>query len=218
MERQFWIGRWMENRIGFHLKEVNPLLQRYWPEVAPQCSGRVLVPLCGKSQDLRWLVERGHDVVGVEFSEMAARDFAKEQGIAFAETKEGSFTVFRAERLAIFVGDFMEFSPHLAGSFDLLYDRAAMIALPSATRERYVLHLKSLLTSNANGLLISLAYEPSESVVPPYSVLENEVRTHFKEFDVRKLEIVDILAGDQRFQERGVRYLHEVVYRLSRSR
>src|SRR6185503_16503780 len=67
MHREFWINRWNENQIGFHVKGVNPLLTRFWPSAR----GRVLVPLCGKSEDLRWLAERRHEVVGVEFSLVA---------------------------------------------------------------------------------------------------------------------------------------------------
>ncbi len=134
MHREFWINRWNENQIGFHLKGVNPLLTRFWPSAR----GRVLVPLCGKSEDLCWLAERRHEVVGVEFSLVAAKAFAAEQGIVFTETHEPPFTVFRGNWITYYVGDFQDFTPAIGGRFDLLYDRAALIALPPETRPGYV--------------------------------------------------------------------------------
>lgn len=33
MQPEFWHKRWTSNQIGFHLPEVNPYLQRYWPQL-----------------------------------------------------------------------------------------------------------------------------------------------------------------------------------------
>ena len=41
----------------------------------------ILVTLCGKSLDLLWLCEQGHDVVGVELSEIAVKQLFEENGI-----------------------------------------------------------------------------------------------------------------------------------------
>jgi thiopurine S-methyltransferase len=80
---EYWLKRWNENRIGFHKDGVNPLLEQFLPLIAKQ-PGRTLVPLCGKSADLAWLVSRGHDVVGVDLSDIAARSFASEQEFRIA--------------------------------------------------------------------------------------------------------------------------------------
>jgi thiopurine S-methyltransferase len=215
MDREYWLNRWVENRTGFHLKGVNPLLERFWPQVAPSGAGRVLVPLCGKSEDLRWLAERGHDVVGVDLSAIAARAFSSEQGIAFAETQEPHFTVFRGKQITFYVGDFSDFTPDIGGSFDFLYDRAALIALPPAMRPGYARQLQSLLTIQGRGLLISLEYDTSKMEGPPFSVAEPEVRTLFADFPVDKLLEYDCLEDEPRFKERGVRWMKEVVYQLS---
>ena len=65
MDPQYWINRWQENRIGFHEAGVNPLLERFLP-LAAATPPRVLVPLCGKSEDLTWLAALGHPVLGVD--------------------------------------------------------------------------------------------------------------------------------------------------------
>lgn len=80
MNEAFWHERWARNEIGFHLGEVNPYLLRHWPSLALPNGARVLVPLCGKSLDMAWLVEQGFTVVGVELSEKAVRAFLTSNG------------------------------------------------------------------------------------------------------------------------------------------
>jgi thiopurine S-methyltransferase len=215
MDREYWLNRWVENRTGFHLKGVNPLLERFWPRISPSPAGRTLVPLCGKSEDLRWLAEQGHQVAGVDLSEIAANAFFSEQGIAFTESKEPPFTVFRGERITFHVGDLFDLTPDIGGRFDFLYDRAALIALPPAMRPVYARLLRSLLDVQGRGLLISLEYDTEKMDGPPFSVPEPEVRALFAAFRVEKLQEYDCLDDEPRFKDRGVRWMKEVVYELS---
>jgi thiopurine S-methyltransferase len=76
MQPEFWHKRWASNQIGFHLPQVNPYLQRFWPALGLEEGSRVLVPLCGKSLDLLWLAHQGHEVLGVELSEKPWRTFS----------------------------------------------------------------------------------------------------------------------------------------------
>ena len=215
MDREYWLNRWVEDRTGFHVKGVNPMLERFWPQVAPSTNGKVLVPLCGKSEDLRWLAERGHEVVGVELSPIAALAFSAEQGIAFSETAEPPFTVFRGNQIAFYAGDLFDFTLEIGGPFDCFYDRAALIALPPAVWPDYARHLQSLMASQWRGLLISLEYDTSNMDGPPFSVSESELRALFVDRQVDKLYEHDCLDDEPRFKDRGVRWLKEAVYRLS---
>jgi thiopurine S-methyltransferase len=215
MDREYWLNRWIENRTGFHMKGVNPLLERFWPQISLPEAGRTFVPLCGKSEDLRWLAERGHDVAGVDLSAIAAKAFFSEHGIVFDETVEPPFVVFRGKQIMFYVGDLFDFTPGIGGRFDLLYDRAALIALPPSMRPQYARQLRSLLVPQALGLLISLEYDTSNMDGPPFSVPESEVRTLFSDFQVDQLHEYDCLDDEPRLKDRGVRWMKEVVYRLS---
>ena len=62
MDADFWHARWQENRIGFHLPQTHYLLVRYWPVLQAGPGERVLVPLCGKSLDMLWLLEQDKDM------------------------------------------------------------------------------------------------------------------------------------------------------------
>ncbi len=37
----------------------------------------ILVPMCGKSRIVRWFAKRGHRVVGIEWSELAIKQFLR---------------------------------------------------------------------------------------------------------------------------------------------
>ena len=63
-----WLERWRDGRIAFHRDAVHPALERYWPDLQNQGS-KILVPLCGKSLDMRWLAGQGHPVLGIELAE-----------------------------------------------------------------------------------------------------------------------------------------------------
>ena len=78
MEADFWHNRWENNLTGFHLNEVNPHLKENWASMNMKSGTRIFVPLCGKSLDLIWLAEQGHQVVGVELSSLAIEAFYTE--------------------------------------------------------------------------------------------------------------------------------------------
>jgi len=213
MNNEYWLKRWTENRIGFHKDGVNPFLEQFLPQVS-KVPGRTLVPLCGKSADLVWLAAQGHQVVGVDVSEVAARAFAFEQRIEMTMVSDPPFSVFRSEHIAYYVGDFFNIQPDRIGRFDLIYDRAALIALPPGKREDYALKLKSLLVSGGKVLLISLEYDPKKMEGPPFAVTEAEVRSFFNGMSIRKIHEVDCIEEESRFKERGLDWMKEVVYRI----
>ena len=216
MDNEFWINRWAENQIGFHLQGVNPYLTQFWSRASQGEQGRVLVPLCGKSEDLRWLADNGHDVVGVELSLLAAKAFAAEQRRVFTETHEPPFTVFRGDKITIFVGDFFEFTPQICGYFDLFYDRAALIALPPERRPAYANHVALLVKGGGRGLLIDFEYDPSQMHGPPYTVTESEIRRVFSSFRCERLAAADILDSEPRFKARGLTWLKEGAFLLKK--
>ena len=166
MEEQFWKDRWAEGKIAFHEGKPNPMLEAHAARLAG--ARRVLVPLCGKAIDLVWLAERGHEVIGIEIVEDAARQF-------FAEHPGSPVTIL--------VRDFFAVTREEVGAIDVVYDRAALIALPPEMRPRYADQLR-VLAPGAAGLLISLEYDQAKMPGPPFSVEEPEVRALFREVEL----------------------------------
>jgi thiopurine S-methyltransferase len=216
MEPEFWHKRWSANQIGFHSPDVNPYLQRFWPQLGLAQGSRVLVPLCGKSLDLLWLAHQGYSVLGVELSEKAATDFFLEHQLEPSVSEEGAFKVFRAAGIEIRCGDFFALDREAVADCIALYDRAALIALPVPMRERYAAHLQTILPDGV-GLLITLDYNQDEMPGPPFSVGNDEVLRLLG--DVWRLEALqeqDVLGESWKFLQAGVTRLDERVYRISK--
>lgn len=217
MQAEFWHERWAANQIGFHQQQANPLLQQFWPELAIGQDGRVLVPLCGKSLDLVWLAEQGHKVLGVELSEKAVQAFFSEQHIEPVISQRGAFKVYGCAGIELWCGDFFALRAEDVAGCTALYDRAALIALPPAMRERYVAHLASVLPAECQGLLITLDYDQAKIDGPPFSVPDEEVQRLMAEgWKLDILQTSDVLKGSVKFEQRGVERLEERVYRLVR--
>ncbi|HCT07174.1 MAG TPA: thiopurine S-methyltransferase [Pseudomonas sp.] len=217
MEPKFWQERWARNQIGFHLPEVNPYLQRHWPRLALAEGTKVLVPLCGKSLDLMWLASHGHRVMGVELSEQAVEAFFTEQGLTPRISQQGAFTVYQADQVELWCGDFFALGAGDVADCAALYDRAALIALPPLMRARYCEHLSNVLAPGCQGVLITLDYDQTQKAGPPFAVTDEEVKVLLGEhWALAELEEQNILAESWKFVQDGVDRLEERVYQLAK--
>lgn len=191
MEASFWHERWAKNELGWHEREVNPLLTEHFHRLALPAGARVFVPLCGKSRDLAWLLHQGCNVVGSELSEAAVQQLFAELGMTPTVTGIGTLQCFAATGIAVFVGDIFALTAEQLGPVDAIYDRAALVALPPAMRGRYARHLLEL-TDAAPQLLICFEYDQNAMPGPPHSVPGAEVWQHYGA-DYR-LTLVDVRA------------------------
>lgn len=215
MEPDFWHSRWQQGQVGFHLPQPNPNLVRHYPHL--QDCRRVLVPLCGKSVDMAWLASRGHGVVGVELSPIAAQAFFSENQLTATQEPRGSLVSHRGGGVEILCGDLFHVGPMDTGSVDGFLDRAALVALPEAMRAPYTRHVASLLSEGARGLLVAFEFEPAIAAGPPFGVAEPAVRALYEPFfEVTLLERRDVTEEESRFRERGANTVHESVYAMVR--
>lgn len=167
-----WLDRWAQGTTGWHRDAPNPELVQH----VPSSWRRVLVPLCGASLDLGWLVDSGREVVGAELSDIAARKVFADRGVTPELVKVGEFQRFSDGALTVYVGDFFALTSELLDTtFDGVWDRAALIALPPDLRERYV-DIQRQLAPGAELLLSTLDYEPGALTGPPHAVSPGEVQ------------------------------------------
>lgn len=215
MEPDFWHNRWENNLIGFHLDEVNPYLIQHWPAVGARPENRVLVPLCGKSLDLLWLAEQGHEVIAVEISPIAVKDFFAENHLQAKCIRGARFNVWESGRIKLLCGDVFELTAADVGRIDVVYDRAALIALPPEMRRCYVRMINRLVPAEAPHLLISLDYEQDRMDGPPFAVSDAEIKELYGErFQIDCLQSDEVLDQNERFRELGLSWLKESVYLL----
>ncbi|MFW5970413.1 MAG: thiopurine S-methyltransferase, partial [Halofilum sp. (in: g-proteobacteria)] len=174
MHPEFWRDRWRNNEIGFHCGQVHSALERFWPQIGAQAD-TVLVPLCGKTLDMRWLAAHGYAVTGVELERRAVEAFFREWGVDAHERKRADGLVaLEGAGVELVVGDFFDFRPERPPM--RFYDRAALVALPRSMRLDYLEHLGRCVTPGAEGLLIAFEYDPGEMAGPPFPVTAPELR------------------------------------------
>lgn len=216
MEPDFWHQRWQDNLIGFHQAEINAHMREYWARLKVPVGSQVFVPLCGKSLDILWLREQGYQVVGVEISRIAVNAFFNENSLSPTKATREGFDVYQAPGITIYCGDFFALSAVQLADIRCVFDRAALIALPRAMRERYVGHLLSLLDRKVPLLLITLEYPQAQMPGPPFSVSGEEVESLYRgKRRVERLLEIDKLADEPRFAEQGLTELREKVYILT---
>lgn len=186
MHPEFWHERWQAGQIGFHEGKPNDDLVAVWPGLGLEPTARVLVPLCGKTHDLKWLHARGHQVVGVELSELACAAFFAEHGLVPSVETFGAYRAWSVPGLTVLQGDVFDL-PETA-SFDAVWDRAATVALPEPLRRRYADKLTRVTRPGATVLLSVFDYPQAERAGPPFAVTPEHVDALFgREFHVERL-------------------------------
>ncbi|MCK9395715.1 MAG: thiopurine S-methyltransferase [Methylobacter sp.] len=215
MQHEFWHERWQQNQIGFHKQEINPHLQHYWSRLSVSQGDRVFVPLCGKSNDMLWLLGMGYQVVGVELSPLAVESFFSENDLKPTLRRNGDFLISEVDGLQIFCGDFFALRPADLGPVKIVYDRASLVALPADMRIKYVSSLATLLLPTTQILLITLDYPQHEMQGPPFSVQDEEVSRLFSPWcNVELLASENVLEQETIFKERGLTRMAEQTYQL----
>jgi thiopurine S-methyltransferase len=181
-----WLKRWEEGNIRFHQNDYHPQLVKFGEQFSP---GTVLVPLCGKTLDMIYLISKGHSVIGVELSLIACRDFFEENKIEFTEKSFKDFVVFESERVSLWCGDFFKLPQDVWDKVSGIYDRAALVALPKEIRQRYAEEINTRPPNKIQMLLISYEYPEDAYQGPPFSVPESEIVNLYNSFKIKKLHI-----------------------------
>ena len=195
MEPEHWHRVWSNNELGFHEAEGNPMLRRWLPSVGLSAGARVLVPLCGKTPDLAWLASNGFEVVGVELSDVAAKDFFAERSVVPTVSASQGLTTYTGDGVDIVVGDLFDVGADLVGRIDAVYDRAALVALPRDMRTAYAAHLIAM-TGAAPHFLVTFEYEQEQLAGPPFSIDADEVaRLYADTYSLTRLDERAVTGG-----------------------
>jgi len=187
MEADFWHSRWQEGRIGFHQSDVNTLLKNWWATLQLPTQAAVFVPLCGKSLDMLWLAAQGYQVLGVELSELAAKEFFAEQNVQPKVEQGDNFVSYSANNVTILCGDFFDLTPADLEGVVAVFDRAALIALPKDLRRAYAGSLRRILPAGCQLLLVGMEYDESVLSGPPFNVPWSEMSALFDEHGELKI-------------------------------
>ena len=215
MDKQYWHAKWQQLDIGFNQTSPNVLLQKFLPQFGLTAGMKIFVPLCGKTVDMLWLLEQGYEVIGVELSPLACEAFFKDYGIQVTVTQHHDFIVYKNhdKKITLFCGDFFGLNREILGHIDLIYDRAALIALPEEVRFKYVNHLINLFDLETKIFLITTHFDQSQIQGPPFSVGEHEVHALYPpNFTIQQLYNKPIQSIAAHLKTKGLMQAHEQAY------
>ncbi|XP_030847420.1 probable thiopurine S-methyltransferase [Strongylocentrotus purpuratus] len=207
-----WSEGWAEGRTSFHRTYVHKSLLEFQSKLLVKKPSRVLVPLCGKTLDMRWFAEEGHEVVGVEGVLQAVMEFFQEQELPYKESdvpglKGAKLFENEDKKIKIYLCDFFQFSKDFAGQFDAIWDRGSLVAIDPSLRQQYTDLLLSVLSPGGRILNEVFEYNPEEREPkgPPHCVPEEVIQKLFGErFSIQLLANVDILEHNQFFKDLGL--------------
>lgn len=218
MDHAFWIDRWQKADTGFHRANPHRLLTTYWPQMALAPASGVFVPLCGKSSDMTWLAAQGHKVIGSELSPIAVDAFFKDQGLTPQVEPHGALVHKSADAYHLWQGDILQLTPAHVGTIAAVYDRAALVALPTEMQWRYTALLATLMPAGGKLFLISLSYDQGEMDGPPFSMPAETIRSLFADkFDIDHVNTnPEALEESGNLKKRGLSKLTETLQILTR--
>ncbi|CAF1011939.1 unnamed protein product [Rotaria sp. Silwood1] len=177
----FWIGRWQENKIGFHRTLFKKhVLSKLASSKEQQC---VVFPLCGKTLDMKAVLDIGHRVIGIEGFQSAVEAFFKENNIPYEIEKDESnqCEIYKGIDcpVTIYVVDFYTFNKSLP-PVDYIWDRGGLVAIDPSNREQYRDCLLRMMTPGHTQLFIAAVYynDPTFSA-PPHIVSDDDVNHLF---------------------------------------
>ena len=218
-----WDHKWnheYDSKPRFHLPGVNPNLERWYggQNFAPSLNEPILLPLCGKTVDLKWLADAGHEsIVGVEGVRRGIEELRDELfcdlrcNSGQEETETGTEVWSTAKfsngenwldsheekKVSIVCGDFFTLSPAAFGqtgpSFGAVYDRGAIVAVPPSSRPDYVSVIDSLLMPGGQILMVTVDTRRDKG--PPFPVTPGVVEELFSTLGYA-VTILDEHEGD----------------------
>jgi len=195
MQADFWHNLWETNETGWHLDDTNPLLLEFFSQLQLEANSRIFIPLCGKTIDIKWLLNQGYKVVGAELNENAIKELFSSLSLKPEIQKLGKLMLYTADNIDIFVGDIFNLSKDLLGDIDAIYDRGALVALPQEMRIRYTSMIKSLADSKPQ-LIITFEYDQSLLEGPPFSITKSELEGHYKDqYSIKLLKSLSLKDG-----------------------
>lgn len=186
----FWDVRYTSGQTPWDFGGVPSALKEYL-RTHPGKGARALIPGCGSGYEIAAFAAAGYEVTAIDLSPAAVARARANAGPALADR--------------ILTGDFFQhdFAP---ASFDLIYERTFLCAIPPDQRTAYRDRLAQLL--KANGAFIGYFYyqntDPTDG--PPHGLAWGESDLLFARHflllrDIPSSDALEMFKGRERWQE-----------------
>ncbi|XP_060084615.1 probable thiopurine S-methyltransferase isoform X2 [Ylistrum balloti] len=180
---QGWLNNWESDCTPWHMTDVHEGLARYYQMLVNKTSvhNKIFIPLCGKSVDIKWLADRGNEVVGVEASETGLMEFFVEQNVKYsvesAPSVDGKLFRSHDNKIRLYCCDIFHFTSDVESGFSGVWDRGSIEALEPEDRKKYIDLMKTLIGPET-GYLTEIV-ERDLGKGPPFCITVDELRAGF---------------------------------------
>lgn len=177
--------QWNNQQLGWHESDIHEALRQYedtllFPDTST--TTRMLFPLCGKTVDMAYLATKYSQlqVVGVDGIAQALETFAKEQEHLNLQKQPANEKRWIGSNLELLQSDFFQMpQPEYAAyhdSFDIIFDRASLVAISPTLRDDYVQVCRTLLKPKGKIMLVVIERIAGHVTAgPPFSVTHEDV-------------------------------------------
>jgi SAM-dependent methyltransferase len=179
---EFWDTRFRDGVTPWDAGGVPQLLNDF---LAGRAKSRALIPGCGTGYEVRAFLERGHDVLAIDFSDAALEAAQAFLGPLAKHVQKADFFALR-------------------GSFDLVYERAFLCALPRALWPRWGQKMGELV--GPGGTLAGFFYFDDNGRGPPFGIAPPALRALLEDFElahetpVPEGQSIPVFKGKERWQ------------------
>lgn len=162
INQQFWDNLFTQGTMPWDAKTTPQELKAYL-ENALSNGQSVFIPGCGAAYEVVHFVDHGHDVIAMDYSQEA---------VSMAQSTLGK------HKDKVVLGDV--FNADFSHSFDVIYERAFLAALPRDRWDEYFAMVDKLLPSR--GFLIGyfVIDDDYRSRFPPFCLRSGELAQHFE--------------------------------------
>jgi SAM-dependent methyltransferase len=181
---EFWDTRYRGNVTPWDAGAVPAQLLRWLKD---RSTARVLVPGCGAGYEVRAFAEHGDDVTAIEFSDAAIESARRELGALAHLVKKADFFSFPT------------------ASYDLVYERAFLCALPRRTWGRWAARTAELV--RPGGELAGFFFLDDNERGPPFGISQPRLSELLNSFftleasvDIPQAESIPVFKGKERWQ------------------
>jgi SAM-dependent methyltransferase len=181
----FWDTRFRDGVTPWDAGGVPPELAAWLAR--KNSSLRVLVPGCGSGYEVRAFAQHGHDVLAIDFSDAALEAARRELGKLADRVRKADFFSFATP------------------SFDLVYERAFLCALPRRLWPQWAARVAELV--RPGGELAGFFYFDDNEKGPPFGIAPHALKLFLEGYFSLESEVaipssqsIAVFRGKERWQ------------------
>ncbi|XP_075246699.1 uncharacterized protein LOC142340123 isoform X2 [Convolutriloba macropyga] len=217
----FYDEKYSKGYSPWHMDTVNYNLLKHYNRIQPEGEPlrKILVPMSGKTVDIKWLADKGHEVVAVEISQSACRQIFTRDNIPFEEIDcpqvEGKLFKPVSGRIKAYCCDVFKFTKEVEGEFESVWERGAVIAFEEDLRKKYFEHVKTLVSKGCSWMSSIFQYDRNVYYNHPYCLNDDEIERVFSDgqFSYEKIDETVYTADREYTEEEAENVMVKLVWK-----